>query len=63
MKKKELVKLREKGIEELKKILKEEKEKLFRLRFQAKIGKLKNIKEIKKVKKNIAQLLTIISEK
>ena len=63
MKKKELKKLREKDIAQLNKILMEEKKKLFELKLQIKLGKIKNVKEIKKVKKNIAQILTIISEK
>jgi len=63
MKKKDLQKLREKDIAQLEKILKEEKKNLSQLRFQVKLGKIKNVKEIKKVKKNIAQILTIISEK
>jgi len=63
MKKKDLKKLREKDIDQLEKILKEEKKNLSQLRFQVKLGKIKNVKEIKKVKKNIAQILTIISEK
>lgn len=63
MKKDYLKDLRNKNIKELFKNLKEEKERLLKLRFEVSQGKLKNISDIRKSKKKIARILTIISEK
>ena len=43
--------------------LKELKEELFRLRFQHAINQLDNPQKIVEVKKNIARVMTILSEK
>ena len=43
--------------------LKELKEELFRLRFQHAINQLDNPHQIAEVKKNIARVMTILSEK
>jgi large subunit ribosomal protein L29 len=55
--------LREKSNNELQKILKEEREKLRKLRFDLVAGKIKNVREIRKVKKEIARILTVLNEK
>ena len=60
MKTKDLRKMSEK---ELQKILRDEREKLLKLRFDLAAGKLKNIREIRERKKNIAKILTILNEK
>jgi large subunit ribosomal protein L29 len=54
--------LRKKSKEELKKILKEKRERLQKLRFDLSLGKLKNVREIRQTKKDIARILTIIKE-
>ena len=60
MKAAELVKL---SVEELNAKLKELKEELFNLRFQHAINQLDNPQKIVEVKKNIARVMTILSEK
>lgn len=55
--------LRNFSIEELKKKEKELRRELFNLRFQLAKGELQNVKRIKAVKKDIARILTIITEK
>jgi large subunit ribosomal protein L29 len=55
--------IKNKGIEELRKILEESRVELRKLRFNFASGKTKNVKEIKNLKKRIAQILTIIKEK
>jgi len=55
--------LREKDIEELKNLLGKQREKLLKTRFQLAMGRLKNVREIRKIKKDIARILTILSEK
>ncbi len=56
-------KIRQKGIEELKKDLNLLREKLAHLNFNKEMGSLKKFHQIKETKKNIAQNLTIIKEK
>ena len=55
--------LRAMSVEELNKKLKELKEELFTLRFQHAINQLDNPQKIVEVKKNIARVMTILSEK
>ena len=55
--------LREMSAEELNAKLKELKEELFNLRFQHAINQLDNPQRIVEVKKNIARVMTILSEK
>ena len=57
-----LVELRRKPKEELKKILQDNREKLRQLRFDLSAGKVKNVREIRHLKKEIAQILTLITE-
>lgn len=55
--------LRNLSIEELRKKESELRRELFNLRFQLAKGELQNVKRIKAVKKDIARILTIITEK
>lgn len=55
--------LRQKNIEDLKKTLHEEKVKLSDLNFKLVGSQIKNVSEFGKIKKNIAVLLTILSER
>ncbi len=55
--------LREMNAEQLTAKLKELKEELFTLRFQHAINQLDNPQKIVEVKKNIARVMTILSEK
>ena len=55
--------LREMSAEELNAKLKELKEELFTLRFQHAINQLDNPQKIVDVKKNIARVMTVLSEK
>lgn len=55
--------LREKNIEELKKMLLEKQEKLRKLRFDIAVKQVKNTRELRNEKKDIARILTLISEK
>ena len=55
--------LREMNAEQLNAKLKELKEELFTLRFQHAINQLDNPQKIVEVKKNIARVMTILSEK
>jgi len=55
--------LRNFSIEELRKREKELRRELFNLRFQLAKGELQNVKRIRAVKKDIARILTIITEK
>ena len=57
-----LIELRRKPKEELKKILQDNREKLRQLRFDLSAGKVKNVREIRHLKKEIAQILTLITE-
>ena len=55
--------LRSMSAEELNAKLKELKEELFNLRFQHAINQLDNPQKIVEVKKNIARVMTVLSEK
>ena len=55
--------LKSKSTEELNKKLKELKEELFTLRFQHAINQLDNPQKIVEVKRNIARVMTVLSEK
>ena len=55
--------LRAMSVEELNAKLKELKEELFTLRFQHAINQLDNPQKMVDVKKNIARVMTILSEK
>ena len=55
--------IREKSIDELNAELVAKKEELFNLRFQHAINQLDNPQKIVEVKKNIARVMTILSEK
>ena len=55
--------LREMSAEQLNEKLKELKEELFTLRFQHAINQLDNPQKIVEVKKNIARVMTVLSEK
>jgi large subunit ribosomal protein L29 len=55
--------LRNMSAEELNAKLKELKEELFNLRFQHAINQLDNPQKIVEVKRNIARVMTILSEK
>ena len=55
--------LREMSAEQLNEKLKELKEELFRLRFQHAINQLENPQKIVEVKRNIARVMTVLSEK
>ena len=55
--------LREMSVEQLNAKLKELKEELFTLRFQHAINQLDNPNKMVEVKKNIARVMTILSEK
>ena len=64
MKTKEMTKeLREMSADQLNSKLKELKEELFNLRFQHAINQLENPQKMVEVKKNIARVMTILSEK
>lgn len=55
--------LREKNGEELKKMLREAREKLRDFNFKVMQKQLKNVREIRKIKKAIARMLTLIKAK
>ena len=55
--------IRAMSVEELSAKLKELKEELFTLRFQHAINQLDNPQKIVEVKKNIARVMTVLSEK
>ncbi len=55
--------LKEKTIEELKKILVENRENLFKLKQEIFNRKLKKVSEVKKTRRLIARILTVIQEK
>ena len=55
--------LKEMSAEELNAKLKELKEELFNLRFQHAVNQLDNPQRIVEVKRNIARVMTILSEK
>jgi len=55
--------LRQKTIEDLRKLERELRERLRGLRFDLASGKVKNVRELREVKKDIARILTVIREK
>ena len=55
--------IREKASEQLTELLKEQKAELFNLRFQHAIHQLENPQKIVETKKNIAKILTVMTEK
>lgn len=55
--------LREKTFEEMKKMIDEKRVKLATLRMELKIGKIKDTSLVRREKKELAQLLTVLSEK
>lgn len=55
--------LRALSVEELRKKERELRRELFNLRFQLSKGELQNVRRIRAVRKDIARILTIISEK
>ncbi len=54
--------IKQKSKKELKEALIEKKEKLRQLRFNLASGKVKNVREIRMIKKEIARILTFLSE-
>ena len=56
-------KLRELENQEIENKIKELKQELFNLRFQAAVGKLENTAQLRKVKKDIARAYTILTER
>lgn len=55
--------LRKKTLSELFKLLEEERKRLFNMRIEKELGKLKQTHLIKMTRKNIAKILTVINEK
>ncbi len=55
--------LKQKSADDLKNLLRETKEKLVQLKFNLASGKVKNVREIRMAKKDIARILTVISQK
>ena len=55
--------LQKKTVEELRKLANEDRAKLQQLRFDLPGGKVKNVREIRKTRRNIARLLTVITQK
>ena len=60
MKKKEIQELKTKPVPELKKLLKEWRERLRVLKFDLAAGKVKNVEELRKLRKDIARALTFL---
>ncbi len=60
MDKKEIQQLKTKPSEELKKMLVEQREKLWTLKEGILNGKVKNVKEMRSVKKDIARIMTFL---
>jgi len=63
MKKKDLVALRAKKTDEIKKSIREKKNELAQIAGKVKIGEEKNLKKMHNLRLEIARLLTIIREK
>ena len=55
--------IRELNIDEIKNKVEEAKKEYFNLRFQQATGQLEKTSELKRVKKDIAKMLTILTEK
>ena len=62
MKRRELEQLKSKHSEELMKILKEHREKLWSLRVDLVSGKVKNVREIHSHRRQIARILTVLNQ-
>ncbi len=58
-----ITEIREKTSAELAELLKEQKAQLFNLRFQHAVNQLENPQKITETKKNIAKILTVMTEK
>ncbi len=54
--------LREKNVEELKKLLREKREQVRTLRFDIASRQIKNVRDIRNNKRDIARMLTLINE-
>ena len=54
--------IREKSIEELKKLLSEKREAVRKLRFDITARQVKNIREIRNSKRDISRIITVIKE-
>lgn len=63
MKKKDLSKLKEKSIKDLRKMVEEKKKEAQETFAKIKGGQEKNVKKFKSLRKDIAQILTLIGEK
>lgn len=61
MKSKEIRELKTKPKAELRKLVKESRERLRGLRFDLKAGKVKNVAELRTLKKDIARMLTFLN--
>ncbi len=55
--------LRQKSSEELKRVLKDSRNRLRQLRFDLASGKVKNVREIRALRKDVARILTLIKQK
>ena len=55
--------IREQSVDELRKTLGDLEETLFKLRFQRSTGQIEDPTKIRKVRKDIARVLTVISER
>jgi large subunit ribosomal protein L29 len=54
--------IKQRSKKELREVLAEKREKLRELRFELAAGKVKNVREIRIIKKDIARILTFLSE-
>jgi large subunit ribosomal protein L29 len=55
--------IREQSLDELRKILDDLEEQLFKLRFQRSTGQIEDPTKIRKVRKDVARVLTVINER
>lgn len=55
--------IRQKTQEELRRNVKEIRERLRNLRFDLASGKVKNVREIRQIRKDVARILTVLKEK
>ena len=60
MKNKEIKELKNKPVDELEKLLKDDRQKLNGLKFNLAAGKVKDVTELRVIKKNIARILTFL---
>ena len=56
------IELQKKSKSELKKLIRDKRERLRVLRFNLAVGKVKNVREIRKIKRDIARILTKLKE-